>query len=57
MYYETVHDVDDGFEGETGACREYTLHREDPDLENLLHGSVDTPKLVQSFSSQNYKAS
>ena len=30
MYYKTVHDVDDGFEGITGACREDTLPREDP---------------------------
>ena len=33
MYYRTIHDMDDGFEGKTRACREYTLPREDQDSE------------------------
>ena len=31
MHNETFHDVDDGIEGKTGACREFTPPREDPD--------------------------
>ena len=33
IFHKTIHDVDDGFEGATGACREDTLPREDPDSE------------------------
>ena len=33
MYCKTFHDVDDGFEGTTGACREDTLPRDNPDSE------------------------
>ena len=33
MYYKTIHDVNDGFGGKSGACREHTLLREDPDSE------------------------
>ena len=30
MIFETVHDVNDCFDGRTSACREHTLPREDP---------------------------
>ena len=33
MHYKTIHDVDDGYEGKTGASRECTPLREDPDSE------------------------
>ena len=33
MHYKTIHDVNDGFGGKTGACSECTLPREDPDSE------------------------
>ena len=36
IHYKTIHDVDDDFEGETGACREYTLPREDPGSEIIV---------------------
>ena len=36
MHYKTIHDVNDGFEGSTGACREYTLSHEDPESEVQL---------------------
>ena len=32
-HYTTIHDVDDGFEGKNGACREFSVPREDPDSE------------------------
>ena len=28
MYFKTIRDVDDGFGGTTGSCREYTLPRD-----------------------------
>ena len=31
MHYKTIHDVSDGCDGETAACREYTKSREDPE--------------------------
>ena len=36
--FRTIHDVDDGFEGKTGSCSEYTLHHDDQDSE--LIGSI-----------------
>ena len=33
MHYLSVHDLNDGFEGRTGACREYALPCEDPESE------------------------
>ena len=33
MHYKIIDDVNDGFEGSTGACREYTLPRDDPESE------------------------
>ena len=30
MLYKDIHDVNDGFQGTTAACREHTLPREDP---------------------------
>ena len=30
MLYKDIHDVNDGFQGTTAACREYTLLHEDP---------------------------
>ena len=33
MRCKTLHDLKDGFGGRTGACREYSLLREDPDSE------------------------
>ena len=36
MHYKTGHNVNDGFEGSTGACREYTLSRDDPESEVQL---------------------
>ena len=30
MHFKTIHDVNDGFDGKTAACREYTKLREDP---------------------------
>ena len=42
QYFRTVHDVNDGFGGKTGSCREYTLPRDDQDSE--LAGSVQSVK-------------
>ena len=33
QYFRTIQDVDDGFEGKTGSCREYTLRRDHQDCE------------------------
>ena len=33
VHYKTIHNVDDGFARRTGACREYTLLREEPGSE------------------------
>ena len=34
-YFKTIHDLDDGFGGTTGACEEYTLLRDKPDSEQI----------------------
>ena len=36
MPYRTIHDVNDGFDEWTAACREYTLPRDDPNSEIKL---------------------
>ena len=33
LHYKTIHDLNDGLEGRTGACREYTKPRDDPGSE------------------------
>ena len=33
QYFLTIHDANDGFGGNTGSCREYTLPRDDQDSE------------------------
>ena len=33
MHYKTIYGLNDGVEGRTGACREYSLPREEPDSE------------------------
>ena len=53
MHCKNIHYVNDGFDGNTAACREYTVHREHPNIPNqtvywMLH------KIWSSSSSQNY---
>ena len=50
----TTYDVDDGFGGTTGSCREYTLHRDHIQILNPLGWSMDTPGSVQFFKSESY---
>ena len=35
QYFPTIHDVDDGFGGKTGSCREKTLPRDHQDFEPI----------------------
>ena len=35
QYYRTIHDVNDGFGGTTGSCREFKLPRDDQDSEPI----------------------
>ena len=50
-YFRTIHDMNDGFGGKTGSCREYTVLRDDQDHE-LIGGFVDTPGSVQFVTSE-----
>ena len=54
QYFKTMHDVDDGFGGTTGTCREYTLPRVIIKIPNLLHGLLDAPGSVQFFKSKSH---
>ena len=40
MHCKTIHDVDEGFEGSTVACREHTMPREDPRSEIIGHTKI-----------------
>ena len=51
IHHKTIHDVNDGFEGSTRACRECTFSRDDQNLKSNF-GSKDTPQLVQFFKSR-----
>ena len=49
MHYITVHHVNDGFEGSTGDCREYTLTRDDPESEvkHWIYGQATFGPVLQ----------
>ena len=50
--FRTIHDVDDGFGGTTGSCREYALPRDHQDCEPYWVDQWTHQESVQFFKSK-----